>query len=148
MLRPIGKEIAIRSIKVFDMGYATGMYFLFAIVSVLTLNKVYGDFELEREKKKLTIRIFFDLLLHIWAIAVLAYIFRNLLHLIPWPFEGVYGYKHLKVKEIATSALFMTITIIFDSYFHSQFALFKERLGIPMEYYLVNHANTTKPVFA
>lgn len=122
------KEIVIRSIKLFDMGYATVIYILSAIVIISILNKYNGKYNKKEEEKKTTSRLFWDVILRTWIIAVLAYFVRNIFQMIPFPLEGVYGFEHLKVKEVLQSSLFVSFMVIFDSHLQERVKILKDRL--------------------
>jgi MFS family permease len=127
-MHPMQKEVAIRSIKLLDIGWATSAYFLLAILAVFLLDKVYGKFNEQVEGRKSTARIVLDIIVHVWFIGVLAYIVRNLFPLIPWPFEGVYGYKHAKTSEVTQSALFVAFVVTFDKHLQQQVSMLKSRI--------------------
>ena len=123
------KELIIRSIKLFDIGYATIIYILTAIFIISILNKYAGKYNEKEEEKKSTIRLFGDVILRTWIIAILAYIVRNLFQMVPFPFDGIYGYEHLKVKEVLQSSLFVSFMIIFDNHLQNRVKILKERLS-------------------
>jgi hypothetical protein len=123
------KELVIRSIKIFDMGYAAVVYILSAIVIISILNKYSGKYNEEVEEKKSTKRLFWDVILRTWIIAVLAYFIRNLFQMVPFPLEGVYGFEHLKVKEVLQSSLFVSFMVIFDSHLQSRVGILKKRIS-------------------
>jgi len=127
-MKDLQKELVIRSIKIFDMGYATVIYILAAIIIVSLLNKYSGVYNKQEEEKKSTKRLFWDVILRTWIIAVLAYFVRNLFQMIPFPLEGVYGFEHLKVKEVVNSSLFVSFMVIFDSHLQHRVKVLKERL--------------------
>jgi hypothetical protein len=130
MLRPIHEEIVIRSIKLLDIGYAAAVYFMVALLCVKLLNwRVPAD-DLERNKKKATVTLCLEIVLKVWFIGVLAYVVRNLFELVPWPFQGVYGYDHLKVKEVTNSAIFVAFMVVFDASLQNKVKVIKERFNI------------------
>jgi hypothetical protein len=121
-------ELVIRLIKILDIGYASMFYIVSAILLVSLLNKVEGEYNEENEKKRTTSSLFISVILKTWLIGTLAYITRNIFHMIPWPLEGVYGYKHLKVKEVLDSAVFVSFMVIFDKHLQSRVGILKDRL--------------------
>jgi hypothetical protein len=129
-MKNLEKEIVIRTIKIIDIGYASVVYIISAIILVSILNKLSGKYDKTVEEKKSTIRLFGDVILRTWIIAIFAYIVRNLFQMIPWPFEGVYGYKHLLVKEVIHSSLFVSFMVIFDHNLQGHVSILKDRLNI------------------
>lgn len=124
------KEIVIRSIKLLDIGYAAAVYFVGAIICVKLLNWRVMPRDLEDDKRKSTVRLSLEIVLKVWLIGVLAYIVRNLFGLIPWPFQGVYGYDHFKVKEVTNSAVFVAFMVVFDASLQNKVKVLKDRLHI------------------
>lgn len=124
------EDIVRRSIKVVDIGYSAAAYFTFALLVVIILNKLSGPYDQKVEDEKSTIRLIIDIIFRMWLIGVLAYIARNLFHAIPFPFNGMYGYKHLHLKEVQESTIFVAFVVIFDVHLQSQVITLKKRLGI------------------
>ena len=124
----LGEEITIRSIKLLDIGWATAFYFVSALIFVKIFTMIAGSYNEKKESAKSTARIIFEVILHVWLIGAMAYVIRNLFELIPWPFEGVYGYVHLRVKEVTNSAVFVAFTVVFDTILQQKVLLLKQRL--------------------
>jgi hypothetical protein len=128
-MKELDKELIIRLIKIIDIGYATIVYIILAILLISFINKIAGKYDDDKENKKSTIHLFGDIILRTWIIAILAYIVRNIFQIIPFPFEGIYGYEHLKVKEVLQSSLFVSFMVIFDSHLQSRVSILKKRLS-------------------
>jgi hypothetical protein len=128
-MKELDKELIIRLIKIIDIGYATIVYIILAILLISFINKIAGKYDDDNENKKSTIHLFGDIILRTWIIAILAYIVRNIFQIIPFPFEGIYGYEHLKVKEVLQSSLFVSFMVIFDSHLQSRVSILKKRLS-------------------
>ena len=126
----IKHELVFRSIKVLDIGWAMMVYFLLAIISVKTLQEVTGPYNQEESEKDQTWKVLGRVCLRMWVYGVLAYAARNLFQLVPWPLEGVEGYKHLRVKEVLNSAVFISCVLSYDGYLQSEVMLLKKRLGM------------------
>ena len=47
-------------------------------------------------------------------IGVTSYIGRNLVQLIPFPLEGVYGFSHMRVKEVSGGAALTMFLVVFS----------------------------------
>jgi hypothetical protein len=114
------ENIILRSIKILDIGWSASAYFIMAMFTLFILNKliIYKE---EEENKKSTVRLIVELLLYFWLIGVLIYISRNIYPLIPWPLDGVYGYEHIKTKEVTNAALYGTFLIVFNTNLQRQF---------------------------
>ena len=70
----------------------------------------------EKEGKKSTWQVLIELILYLWVI----YIVRNIIPLIPFPLEGVYGFKHLKVKEVTGAGMFSVTFFYFQHYYKNK----------------------------
>ena len=123
-------ESVLRSIKILDIGWAATVYFVGALlcVKILNINTRPSDYDMDNQKS--TTRLCAEVILQVWFIGVLAYIFRNLFGIIPWPFQGVYGYDHLQVKEVTNSAVFVAFMVIFDTKLQNKVKILKSRLFI------------------
>ena len=106
------KELIVRSIKILDIGYITVIYVMLGIILARLCDKKLGKFDEKKAKEKSIFQHVIELILLLWFIGVVIYIVRNLVPLIPFPLDGYYGFKHLKVKEL-TSATFFTISFMY-----------------------------------
>ena len=55
-----------------------------------------------------------DIIVIIWINGVIIYIVRNLVELIPSPFNGMYGLVHVKVKELQNATVFVFALLYFQ----------------------------------
>lgn len=110
------KELVIRSIKVVDIGYIAVIYFCLAFFLSALYDKVLGKFDTLAADKKSTITLFAEVIVHIWCIGITVYIVRNLVELIPFPLNGVYGFEHKRVKELSNAAVFTFILLFFQKH--------------------------------
>ena len=106
------KELIVRSIKILDIGYITVIYVMLGIFLARLCDKHLGKFDEKKANEKSIFQHMIELILLLWFIGVVIYIVRNLVPLIPFPLDGYYGFKHLKVKEL-TSATFFTISFMY-----------------------------------
>ena len=127
-MKTLTKELIIRSIKLLDMGYAGAVNILSAIFLVSIINKIEGEYNQLEEEKKSTGKLLLNVILKMWLIVVLAYIVRNLFHMIPFPLEGVYGYKHMKVGEVTSSSIFIAFMVVFDKPLQEKISILKKRI--------------------
>ena len=100
------KELIIRSIKILDIGYITAIYITLGIILATICARNLGKFDEPKESKKPLYQSIIELILYLWFIGIVVYIVRNLVPLIPFPLNGIYGFDHLRVKEVTSAALF------------------------------------------
>ena len=124
------KELIVRSIKILDIGYITVIYVMLGIILARLCDKKLGKFDEKKAKEKPIFQHLIELILLLWFIGVVIYIVRNLVPLIPFPLDGYYGFKHLKVKEL-TSATFFTISFMyFQVYYQNKIKYIFSRFHI------------------
>ena len=126
-MQSLYQDLAIRGIKLLDIGWAAAAYFILALSCVYIIDKISPKFDQANEDKKSSAYIVAQIIVRIWLIGVLSYFARNLFQLVPWPFEGVYGYKHMNVKDVANSAVFVAFFVVFDTTLQKQVATLKSR---------------------
>jgi hypothetical protein len=120
IVHTLEEEIVIRSIKILDIGYIAAIYFLFALVICMQIDKYMGTFDQKEEDKKSLARVIANTVLYMWLIGVVIYIVRNLAELIPFPLDGVYGFKHSKVKELGNATVFVFIFMQYQLFFKNR----------------------------
>jgi hypothetical protein len=113
------KEIAIRSIKILDIGFITAIYLLLGIILAKICDTYLGEFDEEKENKKQLWFSILELILYLWFIGIVIYIIRNVVPLIPFPLDGIYGFDHSRVKEL-TSAITFSITFVYFQNYYQQ----------------------------
>jgi hypothetical protein len=116
----ITHEIIIRGIKLVDLGFITVLYFFAGLINGRVIDNILGPFNIEEENKKTTTRIVFEAIGLLWLNAIIIYITRNLMPLIPFPLEGVNGYKHGRVKELISATTFIYAFLYFQEHFQSK----------------------------
>lgn len=114
------KEFVVRGIKILDIGYITAVYFALGLVCATIVDNYLGKFDEKKEKQKTLLRSTIELLLHLWVTGVIIYIVRNIIPLIPFPLEGIYGFEHRRVKEVSSAAMFAVAFLLFQKYYQAQ----------------------------
>jgi len=122
------EEFIIRFIKMLDIGYITVIYFIFAILVGKLFNYLFGIYIPEDDKNKSNIKIGIELCFVIWLIGVSTYIVRNIVELIPSPFENMHDFHHKRVKELSSAAVYTLILYQCSSYFRGKLTLFLTRI--------------------
>lgn len=124
------KELITRSIRLFDIGYITALYFILGIIFAKLFDTYLGKFNEEEENKKPIWRVLLEVILFAWVIGVVTYIARNIVLMIPFPLNGIQGYDHLRVKELTTGFIFSITFIYYQHYYQKKIKLLYSRLII------------------
>ncbi len=107
-------ELIVRSIKIFAISYFFVFAFIFSYFVARYIdrmfNYLYGN---NYESKNINI-LYMEALSQIIVLAITSYILRNIIQLIPFPFEGVYKFKYLKVKEVSAPGTVILFLFIFQ----------------------------------
>jgi hypothetical protein len=73
------------------------------------INYFTGPYNPEKDKQKSTNIIGLELCGIIWLMGVCTYLVRNIVEIIPSPFEDVFNFHHHRVKELSSAAVFTLI---------------------------------------
>ena len=103
-----------RSIKILDIGYITAIYFILGVILAVICDRSLGKFNIKEEKKKPLWQSILEMILYLWFLGVIIYIVRNVVSWIPFPFNNMYGFDHLKVKEVTSAATFSFAFLYFQ----------------------------------
>jgi predicted membrane protein len=114
------KEIIFRIIKIFDIGYITALYLILGIILAKIFDNYLGKFDEEEEDKKPIWKIILEIILYSWVIGVTIYIVRNIVSMIPSPFDGIQGFNHLRVKELSTAFTFSITFMFYQDYYQKK----------------------------
>lgn len=122
------KAIGFRVIKVLDIGYVTTIYFIVAFCISVAIDKVMGVFDPDAYEKRGSLTILFELIAHTYVLAVIIYATRNLVELLPSPLHGVYGYDHMRLKEMTNAAIFSVILLWNQKYMLAKMNFLHDRI--------------------
>jgi hypothetical protein len=126
----IQNELIIKLIKVLDIFFASFVYICAAFLVSLILDKYFfPKFNEEKEKKKKFIISVFEVCFIVGLIGVISYVIRNLIQMIPFPLDGLYGFKHLMVGEVRSGALFSAYVILLNSYLQKKLIVIKNKFS-------------------
>jgi hypothetical protein len=121
-------EFVIRFIKMLDIGYITIIYFIFAILVAKVFNYIFGEYDSESDKNKSNFKICIELCGIIWLIGISTYLIRNVVELIPSPFENVFDFHHKRVKELSSAGVYTLILYQCLSFFRGKLSTFLTRI--------------------
>ena len=129
-------DLELRTIKILDIGYITIIYFILGLLISRFFDSYLGKFNKLNDDKKHVARVGAELIVMIWAIGTIVYLTRNVVELIPSPFDGLYGFNHLQVKELGSAAVFTMLVLSYTYHFAAKLDYFNHRInkviGIPI----------------
>lgn len=127
------EDLILRGIKLIDIGYITCIYTIPSIyIATFLDNHVYpyiGPYKNKSDEEKTQYEILIELIIFLTINGIIAYILRNLLQMIPFPLENVYGFKHMKVKEVQSGQLIGLILLWFSSTIRNKLLLLQKKIS-------------------
>jgi hypothetical protein len=129
-MRGIKGEARFRFIKIMDMGYMVILYFTFGIFLSKITDVIFGGQTQEQIKAKSTPLLIIELIATIWFNMVLFYIARNIMQVIPSPFDGLYGYDHSRLKEVTNTAILGLTYLYFQTGLRNKLLELNVRLSL------------------
>jgi hypothetical protein len=128
--KKLKKELIIRTIKIIDIGFITVIYLLLGMFLAKKCDDFLDKFNKDDEEKKPLYRSILELLIYLWFTGIVIYIVRNIVPLIPYPLNGIYGYDHLKVKEVTSASLFSISFLYFQTHYQNKMKYVYSKLSI------------------
>lgn len=96
----LAHEAGFRFVKMLDISYTTVILFFVGFFLANALDKVLPKFDEEKAEKRHVGYVIGEAVGMVCLTAVLLYVSRNLVALIPSPFEGFFGFEHGRIKEL------------------------------------------------
>jgi len=121
------REFIIRSIKIFNIGWAAVAYFILAVLVLYILERFYGKFDEKKYEKTTTFELIKETILYLWILGVTTYIARNLFAEVPFPFDGYMGYDHKRVKEVVNATVFSVFIISLNPRIQGYYKILRDR---------------------
>jgi hypothetical protein len=119
-------------IKIFAIFYVSVLYTIFGIY-ITTLLDEYGinDLLINNDDKNDSIfRLIFETSVVVGVIAVFAFIGRNLIQIIPFPFDGLFGFKYDNVKEVAAGSILLVFMFTFSASLFNKIEILRNKLNL------------------
>lgn len=110
-------SISFRITKIFDIGYITVIYFIISIILAKFVDSLIGVFNENTEKLKSKFRQTIELMGIMWLNGIIIYVVKNLVEIIPSPFNGINGLDHMLVKELKNGTVFLFIFLLLQTNF-------------------------------
>ena len=110
------------AIKVLDVGYITTLYFIFALICSFIIDKIFNNYDRENNKNKNLLRLWVEVILQMWFIAIALYIVRGIVKLIPFPVK-----TNERSPEIQSATIFFFIILSYQIYFKEKIQMLYNR---------------------
>ena len=109
------ESLILRLIKIFDISLLGNYYFFFALIVSYFIKKLFKKYDKEKYNKKSSLLIFLEIFLRVSFLVVSVYFIRRIIWFIPFPFDGVLGFDHTRVKERNGVVILAFATLMFQS---------------------------------
>jgi hypothetical protein len=109
----IYQDIVVRTIKIIDIAYVAVLYFFLGIFGATYLDRLFY-LMFGHTKKKNNYIVMLEILTQIIITGIITYFGRNIVPLIPFPLNGIYGFDHHLVKEVNSGSVFGSVLIMFQ----------------------------------
>ena len=129
-----------RSVKILDIGYITSLYFIMGVAVTALLDKLFGDWTLEKDSKKSTVHLGLELIGMSWLFGTTIYLVRNIIELIPSPMSYIplsnsqRKFEHRRVKELSSATVFTLILMGTSYHFKNKLEYFYKRITGKTQY--------------
>ncbi len=121
-------DLGFRLTKIADIGYITVLYAMSALLIAKVFDRIAKQIDEENDEDISSLQLFLEITLYLWAAGAIVYIIRNIMPLLPSPFEGVYGLEHDKVKELGNAGVFIFIFFYFGEALKKKLTVLYNRL--------------------
>jgi hypothetical protein len=121
-------EIIFRSIKITGISYYLILAFIFSYTIATYIDNFFDYIYGHNYESKHIIILYLEVLSQIIVLAITSYILRNIIHLIPFPFEGVNGFQYLRVKEVSAPSTITMFLFIFQYRYQEKLLYIKDRM--------------------
>lgn len=101
-------------VKILDIGFVTCIYFILGTALAILIDRHLGKFDDARASQKTILRLLCELMVHIYLVGIAVYAARNLVPLLPSPYEGLVGFQHARLKELNSATVFTTVCVVFQ----------------------------------
>jgi hypothetical protein len=125
-------------VKILDIGLTTTYFFIVGLAAAKVCDHIaaflFGnESKIDWETYPL-IPFTINVIGHLFFIGVLAYVLRNMVHLIPFPFDGVAGFQHERLKELNGGAVLLFMIFLFQKNLTTKMHAYASRfIGLPAE---------------
>ena len=116
------------TLKMFDILLLTVYYFLLAFYMATGMDYLLGKYDSANDDKKPTWRLMMEAIAYTFFLMVAFYLARNLIERIPFPFDGLWGFQHSRVKERGGDVVFIFLLFFYQDYYNKKLTYLAKRL--------------------
>lgn len=124
----MGYTAGILTLKMFDILLLTVYYFILAFYMATGMDYLLGKYDSADDDKKPTWRLMGEAIAYTFLLMVAFYVARNLIERIPFPFDGLWGFKHSRVKERGGDVVFIFLLFFYQEYYNKKLTYLSKRL--------------------
>ena len=124
---PLLQNVLIRLNKMIDIGFITTIYFIMGAIVANIITGFQTKFDSKENDKNTLLKNIFSLVILIWTNGVLIYFARNIIELIPYPFDNYFGFHHKKVKELGAATAFTFVLLYYQPNLNNMMKYLKNR---------------------
>ena len=121
-------QIPFLAVKLLGISFAITLYFLLGFGTAKFLEYFTGKLDFKQENDKYTWQIMVELIIRICCLGVLIYVARNVVERVPFPLDGMSGFKYGRLKELQSEFIFAIPMLQFHSNFSSKLDNLSKRL--------------------
>jgi hypothetical protein len=107
-------NITFRIVKLGDIAYIFGIWGIAGFFLAREMDKLFPKFDEKVYDKKAYLEILMEIWINLSVLGIVSYIARNIIELLPSPFDGLAGFKHLRLKELSSAMPFMFFIMMFQ----------------------------------
>jgi hypothetical protein len=119
---------AIVGLKLLDMLVLSTYYFVIGFFIASAIDWFIGKFDSSDEDKKSTLQLFAEAIFYTFCLVFVFYIVRNVVERIPFPLDGLYGFRHELVKERSGDVVFVFVLFFYQQYYVNKLKYLHTRL--------------------
>jgi len=121
-------------IKLIAIIYVTIIYAIGGLIITISTDKYiikpYYDKSEGAEEKITTKRHFIETVIILSILGIFTYIGRNILQLIPFPLEGLSGFKYMRVPEVISGGILGWTIFVFSSTLSNKIKIIHNRITL------------------
>lgn len=122
------------AVKMLDIGLVTVYFFIFGIVVAKWFDYI-NTLDPVKYEEQHSFVMFLDIVMQLFLLGIVAYVLRNIIELIPFPFEGVAGFRHHRLKELHGGPALEFVLLFFQQNLRKKIGLFAKKVfGIQVDF--------------